>query len=227
MTTAKRRNRKPAKPGRATGAEQAAKPTPDEPSVRQQLIAAAETCLREVGHSHLSTRRVADAAGVPLSQIHYHFGSKQKLVLAVLEAQNERLLDRQTHLYAGEAPLWRQWQQACDYLEDDLESGYVRVLQEMIATGWAEPEVAEAVHRQLSGWMDLLTGVAQRAEERTGGYGPFSAREVAALVGAVFLGFEAMILLGVDEEELPARAALRHVGELIRVFETGTGSEEA
>ena len=35
------------------------------------------------------------------------------------------------------APLWQRYEQACDFLEDDLESGYVRVLQEMIAAGWS------------------------------------------------------------------------------------------
>jgi hypothetical protein len=34
---------------------------------------------------------------------------------------------------------------ACDYLEEDLASGYVRVLQEMLAAGWAEPALAEQV----------------------------------------------------------------------------------
>ena len=43
----------------------------------------------------LSTRDVAAAAGVPLSQIHYHFGSKQGLVLALFEYLNAQLLDRQ------------------------------------------------------------------------------------------------------------------------------------
>ena len=51
--------------------------------------------LLAVGYANLSTRAVAEAAEVPLSQIHYHFGSKQQLILAVLEAENERLLDRQ------------------------------------------------------------------------------------------------------------------------------------
>ena len=53
---------------------------------------------------------------------------------------------------AGREPLWRQWERACDYLDDDLESGYVRVLQEMIAAGWSDAEVAAAVrelHRRL------------------------------------------------------------------------------
>jgi AcrR family transcriptional regulator len=33
--------------------------------------------LRQKGYSGVSTRDVAAEAGVPLSQIHYHFGSKQ------------------------------------------------------------------------------------------------------------------------------------------------------
>ena len=45
-------------------------------------------------------------------------------------------------MYAQDAPLWRRYEQACDFLEDDLESGYVRVLQEMIAAGWSNPEIA-------------------------------------------------------------------------------------
>jgi DNA-binding transcriptional regulator YbjK len=37
--------------------------------------------LRQSGCAALSTRDVAAAACVPLSQIHYHFGSNQGLVL--------------------------------------------------------------------------------------------------------------------------------------------------
>ena len=39
----------------------------------------------------MSTRKVATEAGVPLSQVHYHFGSKGGLVLALLEAEDRRL----------------------------------------------------------------------------------------------------------------------------------------
>ena len=39
---------------------------------------------------------------MPLSQLHYHFGSKQGLILALLEEENQRRLDRQTtHVRAG------------------------------------------------------------------------------------------------------------------------------
>lgn len=191
--------------------------------VRQSLVEAAEATLRELGYSRLSTRRVAERAGVPLSQIHYHFGSKQQLILAVLEDQNRRLLHRQERLYGADMPLWRQWEQACAFLEEDLESGYVRILQEMIAAGWSDPEIAEAVRGQLRGWIDLLNDVARRAEEGVGGYGPFTPEEVVALVAYAFVGIEATILLGVAEEEVPGRAALRKVGELIRTAEEARG----
>lgn len=79
---------------------------------RSVLLEAAEQCLRKHGYAGLSTRRVAEAAGMPLSQIHYHFGSKDALVLALLERQNQRLLERQEATFAADLPLWKRWEKA-------------------------------------------------------------------------------------------------------------------
>ena len=185
----------------------------------RSILQAAKESLLDNGLNGLSTRSIADAAGVPLSQIHYHFGSKQRLVLAVLEAENERLLERQHRMFESDLPLWKQWEQACDFLDDDLESGYVRVLHEMIAAGWSDPEIAAVVWKQLSGWQDLLAGVARRAAAKLGGLGPFTPEEIGALAGSPFLGAEAYLLLGVSEAELPVRSALRKVGAIIRAME--------
>ena len=162
---------------------------------------------------------MAEAAEVPLSQIHYHFGSKQQLILAVLEAENQKLLERQRTMFGGPEPLSVQWDRACDYLDADLESGYVRILNEMISAGWSDAEVAGAVREYMGGWFRLLTEVATREAERLGGLGPFTPSEVSALMGLPFIGAEGMILLGFTEGELPARSALRKVGALIRGFE--------
>jgi AcrR family transcriptional regulator len=186
---------------------------------RASILAAARERLLAVGYANLSTRAVAESAEVPLSQIHYHFGSKQQLILAVLEGENARLLERQRSMYAGPEPLWRQWERACDFLEEDLESGYVRVLQEMVAAGWSDPEVAAAVREFIGGWYRLLAEVAERVSGQRGGLGPFTPSEVAALMGLPFLGAESVILLGVPESELPTRSALRKLGEVIRTFE--------
>ena len=186
---------------------------------RTQILMAGKSALLESGYARLSTRRVAEAAGVPLSQIHYHFGSRQNLVLAVLEEENARLLERQTRLYGAEMPLWRQWEQACDFLDEDLRSGYVRVLQEMTAAGWSDKEIAAAVRDNLNGWFELLADTASKVAPRLSGLGPFTAEEVAALIGGAFLGIETMILLGFDEEALPCRSALRSIGFLLRSME--------
>lgn len=189
-----------------------------EPETRSAILDAAKASLVERGYGGLSTRAIAERAGVPLSQIHYHYGSKQNLVLAVLEAENKQLLERQSRLYASDMPLWKQWEQACDFLEDDLDSGYVRVLQEMTAAGWSDTEIAEAVRANLRGWMELLANTARAATAKMD-FGPLTSDEVAVLAAAPFLGVEALILLGFEESELPMRSALRKVGEILRRLE--------
>src|SRR6185437_7779807 len=168
-----------------------------EQDTRSRILTAAKGALLEVGYANLATRGIAEAAGVPLSQIHYHFGSKQNLMLAVLDMENQQRLARQAAMYQSNLPLWKQWQQACDFFDEDLESGYVRVLMEMTAAGWSNPEIAGAVSTQVQGWFDLL----------------------AELAGLPFLGAEAVILLGLDESKIAAGPALRKIGELLRMLE--------
>jgi AcrR family transcriptional regulator len=156
---------------------------------------------------------------MPLSQIHYHFGSKDVLVLALLNYQNQSLIERQRATFAADLPLWQRWDKACDHLDEDIASGYVRILQEMMAAGWSNPEVATALRRILGEWQELLKGVAEEAGTRLGPLGGLESDDVASLVGTAFLGSEAMLLLGFEEEGMPIRRALRRVGALIRTAE--------
>ena len=196
-------------------ADVAVRPT----DTRALILDAARSRLLTDGYGGLSTRKVAEEAGVPLSQLHYHFGSKQGLILALLEEENQRRLARQHRMYAEDAPLWLRYERACDFLEDDLDSGYVRVLQEMIAAGWSNKGIGDAVRELQGGWFSLLAQVAREAEQRHGPLGPFTAEEVGTLVGAAFIGAEALLLLGFDRKLLPIRSALRRFGIVIRQLE--------
>ncbi len=187
-----------------------------------RILEAVRSRLLVDGFANLSTRTVAREAGVPLSQLHHHFGSNTGMALAAPDNENERRLSRQRTMYGQEVSLWRRYEQACDFLEDDLDSGYVRLLQEMIAAGWSDPEIAERVRKMLAGWLEVLTEVAREAETRLGSLGPFTADEIAALVSSAFLGSEAMLLLGFDRRDAPFRSALRRVGTAIRDLETAT-----
>jgi AcrR family transcriptional regulator len=200
-----------------------------EQDTRLRILAAAKGVLLDVGYTKLSTRSIAEAAGVPLSQIHYHFGSKQNLMLAVLAMENQMRLARQAAMYKADMPLWKQWLQACDFFDDDLESGYVRVLMEMTAAGWSDPEISDAVSAEVKDWFDLLAEVAQQAAKRFGWLSPFTPQELAALAGLPFLGAEAVILLGIDDSKIAARSAMRKIGEMLRALEespNGGGGDE-
>lgn len=182
---------------------------------RELLLEAAGRLLREGGFTALSTRRVAEKAGVPLSQIHYHFGSRQNLVLALLEWENAKLLGRQSEMFVSEISLSRKWELACDYLEEDLASGYVRVLHEMIAAGLSDPALAVSVRTQIDAWYQLLCRVSREAAEEHGGIGPFTVDELALLIGSAFLGIESLLLIDAADARRIGLTALRKLGYLI------------
>jgi AcrR family transcriptional regulator len=185
------------------------------------LLEAAKKILLQNGYAGLSTRSVAEAAGMPLSQIHYHFGSKQEMVLALFEYLNAQLLDRQNALF-GDATLKlsEQWDRACDYLDEDIASGYVRVMQELTAASWSNAAVAKVVRAGIMGWIDLITGLARKAGCELGGFGPLTAEDVSSLVASAFIGAESNYLLGFEKKDVPVRQALRRFGELIRIAES-------
>ena len=188
---------------------------------RRRILDAARVRMLADGYAGLSTRKVAEEAGVPLSQLHYHFGSKGGLILALFAMENEERLARQTRMYAQDRPLWQRYEQACDFLEDDLESGYVRVLQELVAAGWSNDEIGVPVRELLGGWIALLIEVAREAERRHGQLSPFTAEELGTLVASAFFGSEALLLLGFERDALPIRSALRRLGVVIREREEG------
>ena len=142
--------------------------------------------------------------------------------MAILAHGNDSLVARQSDMFALDAPLSERWGRACDLLDQDLESGYVRVLQEMMAAGWSSDEVRSAVNLVLDAWTTVLTEVAERARAEGADFGPFTTAEIVALVEAAFLGAESMVLLGREASGRPVRDALRRIGDAIAQAEASS-----
>jgi AcrR family transcriptional regulator len=189
-------------------------------STRAQLIAAATEVLRERGFGATSMRAVAERADARLSLVHYHFGSKGGLLVAVLEHLTEDLLERQGTLFSDDRSFADQWRTACDYLREDVSSGYVRILWELWAAGLADPELAERWRATQRGWKDLIEERLERLEG-DGVELPMRPRALATLIGNLFEGAETEILAGVTEDESPHLEALEACGELIERAERG------
>ena len=189
-------------------------------ATKESILEAARESLREQGYSGTSIRAVAERAGVQLSLVHYHFGSKQAVLVAVLERENEKLLERQQALFAGPEPLSVKWRAACRFLEDDLESGYVRILWELWAAGLADEELAARWRNATAGWRRLMAEVFEEWSREVGLELPISAAAVATLVANLFQGLEVEILAGVSEDESPHREVLEAVAQLIEGIES-------
>ena len=188
-------------------------------ATKESILEAARESLREQGYSGTSIRAVAERAGVQLSLVHYHFGSKQAMLVAVLEHENEKLLERQQALFASPGPLSVKWRSACRFLEDDLESGYVRILWELWAAGLADEQLAARWRDATAGWRRLMAEVFEEWSQQVGLELPISAAAVATLVANLFQGLEVEILAGVLEAEAPHLEVLEAVAQLIEGIE--------
>ena len=190
---------------------------------KRDLLQAAQEVLVAEGVAGLSTRRIAAAADTQMSQIQYHFGSKEGMILALFEHMNEGLVSRQAAAFDDASmSLSQKWLRACDYLEEDFASGYVRVFQELIAAGWSNPKIGDSVRNALGHWHTVLTALAQDAIREHDVPSPFTAESIAALIAAAFVGTEALILLGYEDHIHPLRQALRQIGEGLAALESQT-----
>lgn len=75
---------------------------------RERLLDAAERCFAEQGYQATSLRELTRAAGVNLAAVHYHFGSKEDLALAVFRRRlgpvNRRRLELLDAAEAADSP---------------------------------------------------------------------------------------------------------------------------
>ena len=126
------------------------------PAAEEALLDAAERLLVEVGYAGITTRRLADEAGVNHGLVHYYFGSNENLLLQALERFTERLIVRQRELYEADLPFVEKWRTAMRYLVSE-DVTYEKVWLELQALGWNKPEVRERLARVNAEWRAVLT----------------------------------------------------------------------
>jgi AcrR family transcriptional regulator len=120
----------------------------------QALLDAAERLLVEVGAAGITTRRVAEEAGVNHGLVHYYFGSVEQLLVRVLERFTDRLVERQRQMYAADVPFLEKWRTAMAYLDEDRP--YQKLWFELQALAWNRPELQERLVRVHEEWRDVL-----------------------------------------------------------------------
>ncbi len=125
-------------------------------SAEEALLDAAERLLVDVGYARITTRRLAETAGVNHGLVHYYFGSNENLLVRALERFTERLVERQRELYAGAEPFPERWRTAMRYLVDD-DARYEKIWLELQALSWNDADLRERLARVNAEWRAVLT----------------------------------------------------------------------
>lgn len=119
------------------------------------LLDAAERILVDSGYAAVTTRRLAEEAGVNHGLVHYYFGSVEGLLVQTLERFTAQLTARQRELYAADVPFIDKWRTAMRYLVDE-DAAYQKVWLELQALSWNRPELRDRVARVNGEWRAVL-----------------------------------------------------------------------
>jgi AcrR family transcriptional regulator len=114
----------------------------------------------------VTTRRVAEVAGVNHGLVHYYFGSIEQLLVRVLERFTAELVARQRALYAQEIPFVDKWREAMRYLDEDRE--YQKIWLELQALAWNRPELRARVAEVTQEWRAVLAEAFEDARHELG-----------------------------------------------------------
>jgi AcrR family transcriptional regulator len=104
------------------------------------LMDAAEQLLHEVGYAGVTTRAVAEAAGVNHGLVHYYFGSMEELLTETLERFVEQLAEGLEALYSDPSLTFAEkWRLGARFWVDEPTSRFPKILLELLAMGWNMP----------------------------------------------------------------------------------------
>jgi len=169
--------------------------SPARAAAEDALLDAAERLLVAVGHAGISTRRLAEEAGVNHGLVHYYFGSNENLLVRALERFTERLIARQRELYAADIPFVEKWRTAMRYLVSD-DAGYEKIWLELQALAWNDAELRARLARVNAEWRAVLTEAFAEPHRQLGVELPLDA--LVSLVMTSNLGIIVERLGGID-----------------------------
>ncbi len=164
-------------------------------TAEEALLDAAERLLVDVGHAGITTRRLAETAGVNHGLVHYYFGSNENLLVRALERFTERLIERQRELYAADQPFIEKWRTAMRYLVSE-DRTYEKIWLELQALAWNDPELRARLARVNAEWRAVLTEALAEPHRELGIEMPLEA--LVSLVMTFNLGIMVERLGGID-----------------------------
>jgi AcrR family transcriptional regulator len=167
------------KPGRQTGE-----------ATRQRIVEATLETLKNEGFAGATSRAIARRGDFNQALIFYHFGSVREVLIAALDRTSDERMATYRAAAAEATDLVELTKVAGRIYREDLASGHVKVMVELIAGASSDPELAPAIVARVEPWIEFAREQVARFAETSplGSMAP--PQDVAYAVVALFLGLE-------------------------------------
>lgn len=189
----------------------------DAQTTKQVIVQAALETVKEEGFSGASARVIARRGGFNQALVFYHFGSVHNLLLAALDATSGSRLERYENAIAGVTGAADLVDVARRLHAEDLESGHITMLCEMISGSVGNPELGREIVTRMEPWLDLVERSVTHALAGSPLAGLLPARDLAFAVVAFYLGIDLLAQLDGD------RARVEHLFDLAGTFVPALG----
>lgn len=172
---------------------------------RQRLLASSASLIAERGWGSVTTRAVAERAGVNQALVHYHFGSIDALrresvmarLIPAVEGLVEELLDERPLTESIDRVMGR-----IDHFGLETEDGVL--MAEALLQATRDPMVTEAMAGVMGSWSEMLGPRLAVAQERGVVRGDIPAERLASVIASFLDGY---LIQRMADPDLDATAA--------------------
>jgi AcrR family transcriptional regulator len=130
-------------------------------STRDAILDATETIMIEEGYAAVTSRRVAEKAGLKSQLVHYHFGSMDDLFVAVYERSQREFVRRHLQAVTSPSPLRALW-------DLSIHPKRTRLSQELIALSNHRKSIQKITARLLLQMHDINMDFISKYIEEAG-----------------------------------------------------------
>lgn len=186
--------------------------TPAKDSTKDRIIEAAFVTLKEEGFAGTSARAIARRGGFNQALIFYHFGTLNDLLLATLDKTSSDRMSRYRDSMGEASTVDQKIQTATRLYREDLGSGHITVISEMVAGSLARPDLGPEVVARMEPWIAFTEGVISDLLQGSMFENAVNARTLAFAVVALYLGVD--LLSHLDQDNSRAEALFQMAGAM-------------
>jgi AcrR family transcriptional regulator len=167
---------------------------------RDRLVDAAFRVVQEEGFAHASARAIAARAGVNSALVFYYFDSVNALLVEALTRSSRAQLAKYEAAVADVVHPAELVAVVRDQLADDMASGHVKVLAELLGASSSDEQLRAAVFEQVEPWMEFTGRTLERVLAASGLAGLVPVEQMSFVVVSLFLGMELLVAVAGNEE---------------------------